>query len=116
MNKSKYQFRVYRYFARSNRIGCAASNPIQVPHPTTANANAQPAINHVLHFILTLFTFGLWAMVWWWLILKSRGEHKNLFAGFDDDYWSYLIERERPPAALYPTKVGKDKVESVFEA
>ncbi|MCL1065947.1 hypothetical protein L2735_03880 [Shewanella olleyana] len=87
-----------------------------MPHPTIATQDQQHAINHVLHFTLTLFSFGLWAMVWWWLILKSRGEQNNPFAGFDDDYWSYLIERERPPAALYPTKVGKDKEECIFEA
>ena len=116
MNKPKYQFRVYRYFTHSNRNTSHVDGHILVPHSTTTQVNTQPSINHVLHFTLTIFTLGLWAMVWWWLILKSRGEHRNPFAGFDDDYWSYLIERECPPAALYPIKVGKEKLECIFEA
>ncbi|MCC4831687.1 hypothetical protein Q4601_15175 [Shewanella sp. 1_MG-2023] len=115
MNKSKYQFRVYRYFAHPNRISYAINEQLQASY-LAATPNSQPVINHVLHFTLTLMTFGLWAIVWWWLILKARGEQDNLFAGFDDDYWSYLIERERPPAALYPIKVGKERVECIFEA
>ncbi len=61
-------------------------------------------IRHGLHFILTLATFGLWGVVWWWLILKYQGKKNQWLSGFDDDYWSYLMEREQPPAALYPLK------------
>ncbi|WP_372000108.1 hypothetical protein [Shewanella sp. 10N.286.51.B2] len=104
----RYQFRVRRYFSHPNRIHLA--------HATTVRSLTQPSINHLLHFLLTIVTFGCWGMVWWWLILKSRGEGNNFLAGFDDDYWSYLIERERPPAALYTLKIGTDEAETVFEA
>ncbi|MFC3185878.1 hypothetical protein ACFOD0_03105 [Shewanella intestini] len=74
----------------------------------------QARINHPLHFCLTLFTLSLWAIVWWWLILKARGKG-NFITALDDDYWSYLIEREQPPAALYQLKVGAD-VTAKFDA
>ncbi|OBT08404.1 hypothetical protein A9267_11985 [Shewanella sp. UCD-FRSSP16_17] len=115
MIKSKYQFRVYRYIKHPSRIN-RVKNPCHSVYPTTVNGAAQPNINHPLHFLLTLATLGLWAMVWWWLILKSRGKESNWLAGFDDDYWSYLIERECPPAALYPVKIGNKETTFIFEA
>ncbi|WOT05711.1 hypothetical protein [Shewanella youngdeokensis] len=78
----------------------------------TDNKQTDPAlkpINHLRHFIATLLTFGLWGVVWWWLILRSEGKHKQLFTRFDEAYWSYLIEREQPPAALYPMRFGGKK-------
>ncbi len=72
-------------------------------------------INHPLHFCLTLLTLGLWATVWWYLILKQQGKSNNMLAGFDDDYWSYLIEREQPPAALYPQRFSAEN-RGFFEA
>nr|WP_076540868.1 hypothetical protein [Shewanella sp. UCD-KL21] len=91
-------------------------NRQHLAHATTVKSLSQPSINHLFHFILTIATFGSWGIVWWWLILKSRGKQDNFLAGFDDDYWSYLIERERPPAALYSLKIGDVNNESVFEA
>ena len=32
-----------------------------------------PAVNHVLHFLITIFTFGAWAFVWFFLY-ASRGQ------------------------------------------
>lgn len=58
-------------------------------------------VRHGRHFVLTLVTFGAWGIVWWWLIIKENDDSASFFSGFDDDYWSYLIEREQPPAALY---------------
>ncbi|WP_394131989.1 hypothetical protein [Shewanella maritima] len=66
------------------------------------------SINHPMHFLLTLVTFGLWGVCWWYIILKSRG-HDGFISALDDDYWSYLIEREQPPAALYPIKIAKEE-------
>ncbi|PKH56275.1 hypothetical protein CXF83_05355 [Shewanella sp. Choline-02u-19] len=73
-------------------------------------------INHPRHFVATLLTFGVWGLVWWWLILRSEGKHKQLFSGFDDAYWSYLIEREQPPAALHTMHFSKNEKNSKFEA
>lgn len=28
-----------------------------------------PKVNHVLHLLITVFTFGLWAFVWFWLAI-----------------------------------------------
>jgi|GEM_PF-3761075 len=70
----------------------------------------------VIHFLLTIFTFGLWGLVWWWLILKSEGKSEQLFRGFDDAYWSYLIEREQPPAALHKMKFDNDDCKGFFDA
>ncbi|MBL4912433.1 hypothetical protein JMA39_04680 [Shewanella schlegeliana] len=71
-------------------------------------------IRHGLHFALTLLTFGVWGLVWWWLIL--RAENKQIFSGFDDAYWSYLIERDQPPAALHRMHFSKNNKSSKFEA
>ncbi|MFT5789640.1 MAG: hypothetical protein ACI8SJ_001758 [Shewanella sp.] len=73
-------------------------------------------INHPRHFLLTLLTFGAWGLVWWWLILRAEGKHKQFFSGFDDAYWSYLIEREQPPAALHKMHFSKNRETSIFEA
>lgn len=72
--------------------------------------------NKVVHFALTILTFGLWGLVWWWLILKSEGKTEQLFRGFDDAYWSYLIEREQPPAALHKMKFNKEESKGFFDA
>ncbi|ABI37843.1 conserved hypothetical protein [Shewanella sp. MR-4] len=73
-------------------------------------------INHAMHFMLTLITFGLWGLVWWYLILKSQGDNQSLFSGFDDDYWSYLIECEQPPASLYRQRFAASANSVQFEA
>lgn len=70
----------------------------------------------VIHFALTILTFGLWGLVWWWLILKSEGRTEQLFRGFDDAYWSYLIEREQPPAALHKMEFDNDGSKGFFDA
>ncbi|RTR40756.1 hypothetical protein EKG38_02250 [Shewanella canadensis] len=72
--------------------------------------------NKVIHFALTILTFGLWGLVWWWLILKSEGKSDQLFRGFDDAYWSYLIEREQPPAALHKMKFDDEGSKGFFDA
>lgn len=73
-------------------------------------------VNHTLHFFITLMTFGLWGLVWWGLILKQQGKQNQWFSGFDDDYWSYLMEREQPPASLYPIKFNSDSPQANFDA
>ncbi|MBE7214747.1 DUF4234 domain-containing protein [Shewanella benthica] len=70
----------------------------------------------LIHFVLTLITFGAWGLVWWWLILKSEGKTDQLFRGFDDAYWSYLIEREQPPASLHKMKVAQEAETGHFDA
>lgn len=98
MSKVKHQFRVHRNFANQG-------------------ANKDGVERHKwLHFVLTIMTFGLWGLVWWWLILKSEGKADQLFRGFDDAYWSYLIEREQPPAALHKMKIGEDGNKGYFDA
>ncbi|MCE9677738.1 hypothetical protein LZP69_00850 [Shewanella sp. AS1] len=73
-------------------------------------------VHHLWHFLLTLLTFGLWGIVWWRIILRSEGEAGSLFHDFDDAYWSHLIERERPPAALYHLQFDVEQPSSLFEA
>ncbi|WP_394205183.1 hypothetical protein [Shewanella waksmanii] len=58
-------------------------------------------VHHLWHFVITLATCGVWALVWWHLVLRAQGRKGQIFHGFDDAYWSYLIEREQPPAALH---------------
>ena len=70
----------------------------------------------LIHFILTLITFGAWGLVWWWLILKSEGKTDQFFRGFDDAYWSYLIAREQPPASLHKMKVDQAAESGHFDA
>ncbi|QIR13716.1 hypothetical protein [Shewanella aestuarii] len=95
-----YQFRVHRH----PTIKLTLSHTV-LPKP----------INHPLHFCLTLCSFGLWGIVWWRLILLSRGE-SGFISALDDDYWSYLIEREQPPAALYRINIGKVNNHARFDA
>ncbi|MCK8044747.1 hypothetical protein MSG37_07615 [Shewanella sp. 1CM18E] len=71
-------------------------------------------IKHGWHFVLTLLTLGLWGLVWWWLILRAEG--KAFFSGFDDAYWSHLMERDQPPAALYKMQFSKNHKTSKFDA
>jgi len=33
----------------------------------------RPATNHILHFLITFFTCGLWGLVWLALALKTGG-------------------------------------------
>lgn len=73
-------------------------------------------IEHHWHFLLTLVTFGLWGLVWWRIILRSQGKQGQFFHGFDDAYWSHLIEREQPPAALHTLEFDKPKASYQFEA
>lgn len=80
-----------------------------------SHGNGDNVIRHGLHFVLTLLTFGLWGMVWWWLILKYQGKKNQWLSGFDDDYWSYLMERDQPPASLYPLNFDGNQ-KSQFEA
>nr|WP_228289753.1 hypothetical protein [Shewanella cyperi] len=68
---------------------------------------------HPLHFLLTLLTLGAWAPVWWYLIVRAEG--RSWLSGFDDDYWSYLMEREMPPAALHPLHID-DEPRGWFDA
>lgn len=69
-------------------------------------APSSRGVQHGRHFVLTLVTFGVWGIVWWWLIVKENDDSASFFSGFDDDYWSYLIEREQPPAALYRQRIA----------
>ncbi len=73
-------------------------------------------IHHHWHFVLTLLTLGGWGIVWWRLIRKTRGLSMPFFEGFDDAYWSYLIEREQPPAALYNMSFDAIHRSVIFEA
>lgn len=34
---------------------------------------SRPRANHILHFFLSLFTFGLWVLVWLGLSIKFGG-------------------------------------------
>lgn len=106
--RKNYQF----YLRRHPTINSQPSSIKSVQNPME---DELIYINHPLHFCLTIVTFSLWGIVWWRLILMSRGE-KSFFSGLDDDYWSYLIERERPPAALYELKIGEAEHQQVFEA
>lgn len=72
--------------------------------------------NKVIHFVLTIVTFGAWGLVWWWLILKSEGKTEQFFRGFDDAYWSYLIERDQPPASLHKMKLDSEHKQGHFDA
>ncbi|MCL1145700.1 hypothetical protein AB4298_09780 [Shewanella sp. 10N.261.52.F9] len=80
---------------------------------SSSGGNTQE-IKHAWHFVLTLLTLGLWGIVWWWLILRAEG--KAIFSGFDDAYWSYLMETEQPPAALYKMHFSKNNKKSKFDA
>lgn len=73
-------------------------------------------IHHRWHFVLTLLSFGVWGIVWWRLILKSQGKEKAFFHGFDDAYWSHLIEREQPPAALHKLQIDDERHSVNFDA
>ncbi len=96
---------------------------IQTSHASAAATNMRcrhqlrrnpQDIRHGWHFLLTLLTLGMWGIVWWWLILRAEG--KAFFSGFDDAYWSYLMETEQPPAALYEMHFTKNHKKSKLDA
>jgi hypothetical protein len=39
-------------------------------------------VNHVLHFFLTLFTFGFWAIIW--IVLAITGGEKRTMVSVDE--------------------------------
>ncbi|GIU07160.1 MULTISPECIES: hypothetical protein [unclassified Shewanella] len=90
-----------------------STNLIASTSQSQRRLQAQP-VKHGWHFVLTLLTLGLWGIVWWWLTLRAEG--KPLFSGFDDAYWSYLMERDQPPAALHPMHFSKNNKNSKFDA
>lgn len=61
-------------------------------------------VTNLLHFVLTAATFGLWAPVWWYCVFRDEIKTSGWFQLFDNDYWDYIVERDEPPAALYPTR------------
>lgn len=69
-----------------------------------SKANQRLLIINLLHFVLTAATLGLWAPVWWWCINREEIKQSGVFHKFDNDYWDYLVERDEPPASLYPTR------------
>lgn len=62
---------------------------------------------HLLHFVLTMFTLGLWGPVWWWYANRLAVKTEGFFHRFDNDYWDYIVERDEPPAALYPIRFDR---------
>ncbi|MCG9695712.1 hypothetical protein [Shewanella sp. Isolate11] len=89
-----------------------SNNTIQLVHAIPHSEE----VHHLWHFSLTLLTFGLWGIVWWRIIIKSQGEDSQFFDGFDDAYWSHLIEREQPPAALYTIQFDAKQRSAQFDA
>jgi len=112
MAATHHKYRVHR-----NLSGKSINNSHEhVVNCSYATRSPSYERNKVVHFALTILTFGLWGLVWWWLILKSEGKTEQLFRGFDDAYWSYLIEREQPPAALHKMKFDKEETKGFFDA
>ncbi|RTR34968.1 DUF4234 domain-containing protein [Shewanella atlantica] len=112
MAATHHKYRVHR-----NLSGKSINNSHErVVNCSYATRSPSYERNKVVHFALTILTFGLWGLVWWWLILKSEGKTEQLFRGFDDAYWSYLIEREQPPAALHKMKFDKEESKGSFDA
>ncbi|WP_299796136.1 hypothetical protein [uncultured Shewanella sp.] len=108
-----HKYRVHRNLSAKSGVSVRhgrQSNSVKPAHSSDIEGHK------VVHFVLTLLTFGLWGLVWWWLILKSEGKTEQLFRGFDDAYWSYLIEREQPPAALHKMKFDDESRKGYFDA
>ncbi|WP_052074668.1 hypothetical protein [Shewanella mangrovi] len=70
----------------------------------SSQADNQLFWTNILHFVLTTVTVGLWAPIWWWSINREEIKKSGLFHQFDNDYWDYIVERDEPPAALYPLR------------
>ena len=105
--------RGYYYGVKSARYCTSNHHKISL----LINKNYQgDRVRHRLHFMLTLLSFGLWGIVWWQLILKSQGRQGQFFHGFDDAYWSHLIEREQPPAALHQLHFDQQGPRGQFDA
>jgi hypothetical protein len=88
-----------RYKAEPNKAS-AIDNHCHI-HDMPKHEMEREEVHHLWHFLFTLLSFGLWGLIWWRAILKSQGKQGQFFHGFDDAYWSHLIEREQPPAALH---------------
>lgn len=44
-----------------------------------------PRPNHILHFILTLLTAGVWLVVWFFVAAKGPGKDTRQLLSLDDD-------------------------------
>ena len=52
-------------------------------------------VNHILHLLLTLFTFGLWIIVWIMLAVTGGEERYIVYV---DEYGNFGVEASTSPA------------------
>jgi hypothetical protein len=52
--------------------------------PYVVLSKEKKEINHGLHFILTLFTFGFWSIIWIYLIV-TLSRKKDILVALDED-------------------------------
>lgn len=52
--------------------------------PYVVLSKEKKAINHILHFLITCFTFGLWSVVWIYLII-TLSQKKNILVAVDEN-------------------------------
>lgn len=52
--------------------------------PYVVLSKEKKAINHLLHLFITFFTFGLWSVVWIYLII-TLSQKKNILVAVDEN-------------------------------
>jgi len=77
--------------------------PVPTPPPIAPREPIYVQTNHVLHLILSLITFGMWALfVWPWLAIihiisnnQKRRQYDEAFARYNYDYWLWQQSQQR---------------------
>lgn len=77
--------------------------PAPGPPPMAPRTPIYVQTNHVLHLILSLITFGMWALfVWPWLAIihmisnsQKRRQYDEAFARYNYDYWLWQQGQQR---------------------
>ncbi|MCL1074321.1 hypothetical protein [Shewanella dokdonensis] len=72
--------------------------------PSVVRRSKNRILIHLLHFVLTMLTLGLWGPLWWLYANRCSVQEEGFFHRFDNDYWDYIVERDEPPAALHPIR------------
>jgi hypothetical protein len=64
---------------------------VQSRTPTQAQLVKGQRVNHILHLLLTIITFGIWAIVW--LIVAVRGGEEHAVVTIDEhgEQWPRVV-------------------------
>lgn len=88
-----------------------------IPVLATATPPIRPTyiqVNHLLHLILTIITFGVWGLVWMVITLSAANENSSLDKRYRDAVARY--QRYQAEMAEYQHKMWMYQIEQMSAA